>query len=57
MAGKPQEPETKTLTMTVRLTASVKAKAEAGAKRESRSLANYIARLIDEDAAKHDKRR
>ena len=40
----------KSETLTIRVTPAVKLLAEAGAKRESRSLANYVARLIEKDA-------
>lgn len=44
--------ETKTETLTVRLKPTVKATAERRAKEDGRSLANYLAVLIERDDAK-----
>lgn len=47
MKGKP---ENKSVSLTIRVTPSIKAMAEKRAEQEGRSLANYLARLIEEDA-------
>jgi predicted HicB family RNase H-like nuclease len=42
--------ETKDATLTIRIKPSIKAKAVKRAHQEGRSLANYIERLIEQDA-------
>jgi predicted HicB family RNase H-like nuclease len=42
--------ETKDATLTIRIKPSIKAKAVKRAAQEGRSLANYIERLIEQDA-------
>ena len=50
------QPETKSVSLTIRVTPSVKAIAEKRAEQDGRSLANYLARLIEEDADKAKRR-
>lgn len=54
MKGKP---ENKSVSLTIRVTPSIKAMAEKRAEQEGRSLANYLARLIEDDAEGKAKRR
>ena len=45
--------ELKTATLMIKIKPSIKRKAERRAAAEGRSLANYIERLIEEDAKRH----
>ena len=54
MANKKPKSEKRETAMNVRVRASVKAAAERLAQADGRSLANWLERLIETEAARHD---